>query len=335
MVNYRFSLDKSSKKFLCPSCNKRRFVRYWDSEDGEYLSEDVGRCDRQVSCGHHHTPKEYFLKKPQVKDALFKKTDSKNLQIMQPSASPDFVNPAFVGQTMKYYESNRFIMYLRSLFEDELTQKLIQQFKIGTSAKWGRSGVIFWQIDANLQPRSGKIMLYNSNTGKRVKTNGKPQIDWVHAILKRTGKMKKFNLKQCLFGEHQIASNLHADKYIAIVESEKTAILMTAIYPQFLWMACGSVNNLKASIFERLAGRKIILYPDLGCFELWSEKMKELKLIGFQIRISDLLEKNTSEEQQKDGLDCADFFIQRDDCRGWALTDQGYPLFWDSPNGHV
>jgi hypothetical protein len=304
-------------------------VRYWDNEGNEYLPEDVGRCDRQSSCGYHLSSKKYFLENPQVKDALFGNKDWQRPQVVQPSPEPDFVNPALVSQSMKCYESNKFVIYLRSLFGHKLTQKLIQQFNIGTSARWGRSGVIFWQIDANLQPRSGKIMLYNPYTGKRVKTNGKPEIDWVHSILKRRGRMKGFNLEQCLFGEHQISDKLHGAKPIAVVESEKTAILMTVIYPKFLWMACGSANNLKASIFERLVGRKIILYPDLGYFELWKVKMNELRALGLQIRISDLLENNASEEQKKNGLDCADFFIQTDVNYGWALTDQGYPLYWD------
>jgi len=86
---------------------------------------------------------------------------------------------------------------------------------------------------------------------------------------------------------------------------------------------------LKATTFERLVGRKVVLYPDLGCYELWKLKMNELDTMVFDLKISDLLKNNATAEQKKNGLDCADFFIRRDANYGWALTDQGYPLFWD------
>ena len=32
MERFRYSLDKSSKKFVCPNCNKKTFVLYIDTE---------------------------------------------------------------------------------------------------------------------------------------------------------------------------------------------------------------------------------------------------------------------------------------------------------------
>jgi hypothetical protein len=42
---YKYQLDKSSKKFICPQCGKKRLVRYINMETKEYLPETVGRCD--------------------------------------------------------------------------------------------------------------------------------------------------------------------------------------------------------------------------------------------------------------------------------------------------
>ncbi len=57
---YRFYLDKSSKKFICPSCEKKTFVRYIDIETKQFIRTDVGRCDREINCGFHYSPKAFF-----------------------------------------------------------------------------------------------------------------------------------------------------------------------------------------------------------------------------------------------------------------------------------
>ena len=56
MATFKFSLDKSSKKFICPNCNKKTFVYYVDTAQGKYLSTDFGRCDREQNCGYHKAP---------------------------------------------------------------------------------------------------------------------------------------------------------------------------------------------------------------------------------------------------------------------------------------
>lgn len=54
---FRYELDKSSKKFSCPSCGQKRFVKYKDVTTEEYLDDQYGRCDRVNSCGHDVRPK--------------------------------------------------------------------------------------------------------------------------------------------------------------------------------------------------------------------------------------------------------------------------------------
>src|ERR1700733_12575859 len=63
---YRYTLQHYSgphSRYKCPECKHRNktFTRYIDTETGEYLHDDVGRCDREVNCGYHYTPKAYFM----------------------------------------------------------------------------------------------------------------------------------------------------------------------------------------------------------------------------------------------------------------------------------
>ena len=55
-----------------------------------------------------------------------------------------------------------------------------------------------------------------------------------------------------------------SSKTIAIVESEKTACIMSMLFEKYLWMATGSLNGLNYNKIKPLKKRAIILYPDLG-----------------------------------------------------------------------
>src|SRR5690606_26969704 len=58
-----------------------------------------------------------------------------------------------------------------------------------------------------------------------------------------------------------------------------------------------------------LRNRKVVLYPDLGAFDKWSEKTKELKSIC-SVSVSDLLEQVATEKERDNGFDIADYLIR-------------------------
>ena len=72
-------------------------------------------------------------------------------------------------------------------------------------------------------------MQYNPTTGKRIKHQS-GAIDWVYNKLKKSGMLpENFNLQQCFFGEHLLT--LYPDKTVAIVESEKSALIAVEFSP--------------------------------------------------------------------------------------------------------
>jgi hypothetical protein len=304
MTNYRYILEPYkgiSSRYICPECKQRSktFALYIDTETGQQINSNVGRCNRETSCGYHYTPKQYF------QDNNIS-NDRSNFQLrIKPKVievKPNFIEPELLKASLQNYDANNFIIYLNSLFGKEITNGLISKYFIGTSKYWNNS-TVFWQIDTKGKIRTGKIMLYNNTTGKRVK---QPHsfIQWIHSALK----LENFQLKQSLFGEHLITDK---QKTIAIVESEKTAIIASVYLSQFIWLAAGSLTNLTIDKCKVLEGRKVVLFPDLKAFDKWNIRAKELSHIA-KFTISDLLERKATDIEKENGFDLADYLIKFD-----------------------
>ncbi|MHB9140968.1 MAG: DUF6371 domain-containing protein [Paludibacter sp.] len=125
-------------------------------------------------------------------------------------------------------------------------------------------------------------------------------------------------LQQCFFGEHLL--KIYPEKYVAIVESEKSAIIASCIMPELVWLTAGNLNGLSIEKCQVLKSRDVMLYPDLGAFEKWSEKAQMLNSlfpsphgegsgVRYKISISTLLEDEASDSDRANGLDIADFVI--------------------------
>lgn len=195
-----------------------------------------------------------------------------NWKYTQSIDSPvSYINYALYDKTFNSGQPNHFFTWMRSIFGIIPTFGTIQTYRIGTSKHWPGAN-IFWQFDTENRIRGGKIMLYNPENGKRVK-EPKPHITWVH----KAANMVDFNLSQCLYGEHLLASR--PDAIVKIVESEKTAIIASLIYPEFLWLASGSLTNLSAQRCSPLKGRTISLIPDCGAEQQWIDKCTQLRNI--------------------------------------------------------
>lgn len=120
-----------------------------------------------------------------------------------------------------------------------------------------------------------------------------------------------FELNQCLFGEHQLLCVAEKHKPIAIVEADKTAVIASALMPEFIWMSAGAKGYLNASRLSSLSNRKVILFPDANAFDDWTAKAKTLRPFVPSLRVSDYLETRLTDEQKKKGYDIADFLIEQ------------------------
>jgi hypothetical protein len=55
-MEYRYKLDRTSKKVICPSCKETSFVLYVYADTKEYLPEQYGRCNRESNCNYLAVP---------------------------------------------------------------------------------------------------------------------------------------------------------------------------------------------------------------------------------------------------------------------------------------
>lgn len=306
MNSHRFKLEpyKSMKsRYVCPSCSKseKTFTRYIDSVTGEHLHLSVGRCNRESNCGYHYKPKQYFQDNAISPNTPQPTANRPKLVVPQSKLDSFIPVDAFKASlSLSAIETNHFVRYLTTVFNEEITSDLVSRYFIGTSKHWP-GATVFWQIDTSGKLRTGKIMLYRPDTGKRVK-NLDLAVYWVHKALK----LPEFELRQCLFGEHLL---LDKTKPVAIVESEKTAVIASMYLPQFIWVAVGSLSNLNERKCEVLKGRTVILFPDLNGFEKWSKKANDLANIA-TFTVSDLLERSATEAERLKGLDLADYLTK-------------------------
>ena len=286
--------DKSRRRVKnCPCGGSNR--------DGKFAPY-VGYTDK----GYCHSCGQSFL--PELSEGEdWRKPAIQRKPVIRPVS---FIEEKILAKTLSCYEHNNFAAYLESIFGKGVANQLLEKYCVGTSKKW-YGATVFWQKDTQGYIRTGKIMLYNPVTGKRIR-EPRAFFSYVHTELK----MAELNFKQCFFGEHLLKDET---KPIAIAESEKTAVVASQYLPQFIWIACGGSGGLTNEKCKILAGRDVFLYPDLSktdakvnCFESWSGKAEELNRVmpGTLFQVSSLLENKATPEERQQGLDLADYLVR-------------------------
>lgn len=295
-----------SSRHECPSCgDPHSFAYYLDSNTGEPIAKTVGRCNHESSCGYHYTPKQFFIDNPVEKERFVVPVQQKPIQ--KPQREIGYIPFQYVEKSVSYNSS--FVYFLCGLFdryslESPTIERLIQDYALGAT-KDGR--VIYWQIDTKGKVRTGKVMKYDPNTGHRIKSGG--GINWIHSIMKKQQILPEdYNLVQCLFGEHLL--KMYPEKPVALVESEKSSLIASGVYPEYIWLATGGKSQLSIEKLKVLRGRSVVMFPDIDGFDYWKNKVKEIESIGCNVRVSDILEKNATDQDRIDKIDLADWLIR-------------------------
>lgn len=171
-------------------------------------------------------------------------------------------------------------------------------------------GVIFWQIDELYQVRDGKVMYYREDCHRDKDPRRHPT--WYSALLKRQyGYEGDMTVSRCLFGQHL----LFGEKTVAIVEAEKTAVILSERFPQYVWMAAGGLSALSREKLLSLRRCRVVLFPDTDpegkTFRKWREIAQEASEdFVFPIYVSNFLELRASKAQKAQKIDLVDFIFQ-------------------------
>lgn len=329
---FKYQLDKSSRKYICPRCGRKSFNLYLDGT-GQPLSDEVGLCDRKDKCNWHYTPRQYLQDRKQLNTSTprFKTPDHNPRPISIP---PDFIPPQTFSSTLRRYDNNSLMIFLHSTFDRIIGRQAVDrvavELAVGTSKQFGGSP-IYWQVDENGRIRTGKIMGYNPYTGKRIK-EPKPQLRWVHSFMKE--RYPDFRFQQCYFGSHRVVSAerkfkaLSTDKVmkpiIGLFESEKAVLIVSMA---LVWgnmehllipISCGGCEGFnptdekKRDLYDGirvLKNREVVIFPDEGKYGEWKRKAKGLEGYSAKVSVSTVMERDLHpfkvecEYQEGDALD--------------------------------
>ena len=72
-------------------------------------------------------------------------------------------------------------------------------------------------------------------------------------------------------------------------------------------MSLGHFNTNSLSV---LAGRSVVLFPDLGTTDYWQSKIGLMKSYGIDVQLFDYLESKATENERKEGYDIADYLLK-------------------------
>lgn len=275
-------------KLTCPHCGQKKcFKPYVIRETGEMIDETCGRCDHEQSCGYHLTPTQFFDKNPLAKEQFFREHTlhgfdyhrspiERVYQTIAPPPVPEYKYlPIEMAEAQQTPDLNLVPWLLKVIPNKERVKEVLDLYRVGSQRdKNGFSYALFWYIDADGHLCDGKLMGYRPD-GHR---NGK--VNWVASQLAQMQPAENTRVKRCLYGE-QLISRFPEAK-IALVESEKSALVCSCLLPDYLWLATGGCSNLSIEAMKPLNGRSVTIFPDSGMLAKWKEKLEGLKEVDYR-----------------------------------------------------
>ena len=190
----------------------------------------------------------------------------------------------------------------------------------------GRSkddAVVYWQIDQLGQIHDGKLMWYGPDCHRLKHRNA----SWVMFMLKQHFGIPQdaYQPSHVFFGTHLLSAvsarhkKTACPKTVCIVEAEKSAVILSELYPQYIWLAAGGMHELQVSKFLSLRHHRVILFPDTDpeghAFRVWYDAAQQVMRSFFwprdnPIYVSPALELHATEGQKARKIDLIDYLFE-------------------------
>ncbi|MCH5222242.1 MAG: hypothetical protein J1F05_07985 [Muribaculaceae bacterium] len=270
---YRLRPYRQGGKDICPECEQRSFVPYIDNETGEILHPTCGRCDHEQSCGYHLTPSDYFKQNPERRPTSVPCTT-----YIKPT--PTIIDWGDVSEwksRQSVEEAMRcdFAKAMCNVFDMEdvaqaISRYLVQSVNANTAYPCisidGRvTDVMVLNYGEDLHRGNVCYHYYGKEQKEQLKVNYP----------------NGFRYSPCFFGEHLLTEQ--PDSNVAIVESQKSAVVCSIVFPSMVWLATCGCGNFKIDKCNVLRDRRVFVYADKGSESKWGVIVEEMKCKGYNI----------------------------------------------------
>ena len=186
----------------------------------------------------------------------------------------------------------------RGWLTEEQMAHAAERYRLGRS----RSGrCIFWMID-----ETGRV--YDGHIGN----------SWVSTMLKAREPelLKDWHTEHCLLGLHQLKNEkikeLKNKTSVAVVESERSAVILSEVLPEYIWLASVYPMNLNVRTLQPLCGRRVVLCPPTDetgeTYLAWLEVADQARrMLHLDVSVSTVLEERATEEQKRRKIDLVEY----------------------------
>ena len=104
---------------------------------------------------------------------------------------------------------------------------------------------------------------------------------------------------------------------VCVVESEKSAVILSELFPDYVWLSCGGLQMFKPELLAPLVNHKVMVFPDTdetgATYKAWQDIVQQASKhysFHYPIRISPILEAHASPEQKRRKIDLIDLLFE-------------------------
>lgn len=309
----RFELLPGRREYLevCPSCGERSLCTFFDRREGKPVrslnGEVFGKCNHINKCGFNNFPHslislDKWRRELERSGSPLPAPQEVNYgaNINLPAQSSPRVQKVFFLKTdLEALDRVGVLdLWLAEKFGEEALKELKRRFYFGAMEVKGRMYSAFIHIspenisENGLKFNNAKLIEYKREGGALKRSGEQHAITWLHAV--KSVKSPPFAAQewtQTLFGLNQL--RMFPEKVVRVVEGYRTALVCTAYFPEFVWLAADSVTGLRMysgryELVEPLKGREVELLPDLspGALEMWEKDAEEMRKRGHNVEVN-------------------------------------------------